>query len=75
MRKALSPDCLYCSDIDDNAEHTFFNCDRWATRRASLVADIRMIAPDNIVGAMLRREDVWDITQRQREKKGDLECL
>ena len=53
----MSADCLHCPDIEDNAEHTF-NCDRPATRRASLVADIITIAPDNIVRAMLRGKDV-----------------
>ena len=59
MSKALSTDCLYCPDVENNAEHTFFNCEKWATRIASLVADIRRIAPGNRVGAMPRREDVW----------------
>ena len=52
----MSADCLHSPDIQDNAEHTF-NCDRRATKRASLVADIGRIVPDYI-GAMLRGKDV-----------------
>ena len=48
-----------CIRDRNNAEHTFFNCDRLATRRASLVSDIGRITPDNIVGAMVREEDTW----------------
>ena len=39
-------------------EHTFFNSNKWATRTASLDADIEIIAPDNIVAAMIRGKDV-----------------
>ena len=51
MGKTLSADCL---GIEDNADHTFL----WATRRASLVADVGMITPYNIFRALLTEKDV-----------------
>ena len=53
-------------------DNTFFNYDSWVTRRASLVADMGMIAPDNIARAILRREDVWNHVTHYAEEKGDL---
>ena len=65
--------------IADNAEHTF-NCDRWATSRASLIVEMERIAPDNIVGTMLRGEDIWNHVAHYIEgillvKKRNLEHL
>ena len=42
--------------------------------------DIVRLAPDNIIGALVRREDVWKhVTHYAEEvlrvKKGDLECV
>ena len=53
--KALSADC---PGIENNAEHTFFNCDRWAINRASLVAGMEIIVLHNIIIAMARRENI-----------------
>lgn len=77
MGKALSADCLYFSGTEGNAEPSFFNCNILATRRASMVADMGMIAPDNIVGARLRKVDPCDTLRRGhlRMNKGDLERL
>lgn len=41
MGKAMSAEWL---TIEDNVQHTFFNCVTWSMRRASLVADIGTIA-------------------------------
>ena len=54
-------DCMYCLVIENNAENPFFNCDMWAMSRASLVADIGMIVPDNIARAMLRGEGCLEL--------------
>ena len=52
--------CIRDRYTEDNAKHTV--CNRWATRRTSLIWDIGTIAPDNMVGTMLREEDVCNHT-------------
>ena len=71
---------VYKRQTQDNVEHTFFNCDTWAKRKASLLADIGTTDADNIVGAMLRAEGVLNHMAHYLEgtlwlKKGDLERL
>lgn len=81
MGKVPSSDCLYCPGIPDTADHTFFNCERWHVRRASLSFEIGVVVtPDNIVGAMLQGEGTWNCVKRfaeglLRAKKVDLDQL
>lgn len=78
MGKSASMDCLYCPGVPDDAEHTFFDCDRWTPMRRSLEMDIGVFTPDNVVGVMLQTEDNWrnvaHYTQRiLQAKKVDLD--
>ena len=77
--KVASPACLYCPGVTDTARHTFFDCNRWHARRASLFAEIGVDeTPENIVGAMLQGEDNWNCVKHYvqsllRAKKVDLD--
>lgn len=77
--KTETQECLYCLGVADDANHTFFACDRWEQCRKSLQEDIgQLISPDNIVEAMLRGEDTWNRVTRfaeeiLRTKKIDLD--
>ena len=53
MERGLPPDCLCCSGVVNDAEHTFFKCKRLITKKASLMAEIDVIASrNNIDGSM-----------------------
>lgn len=79
MGKASTPMCIYCPDKIDDAEHTFFDCERWASDRRALVEySGRMLSPDAIVPKMLDCEETWNRVSRYatevlRTKKRDLD--
>ena len=45
--------CIYCEEMGDNAEHTFFHCIKWQDEKNILLEQIGEFIPDNIVDAML----------------------
>lgn len=56
-----SPFCDYCPQMEDDARHTFFECDRWSVERRLLCATLNAnVTPDNIVAFMLASQDGWD---------------
>lgn len=60
MGRKNSPKCDYCEE-DDNADHTFFQCDRWETERREMWSTLgEVCSPDNVVDVMLRSEVNWD---------------
>lgn len=59
MGRVQTAECKYCGHTRDDAEHTFFVCDRWRTKRLLLEEMTGNITPDNIIGLMLRNEDSW----------------
>ena len=59
MGKVVFPECVFCPDKQDNACHTFFDCDRWTIKKMALEAEIGEITPDNIVEKMLPNEESW----------------
>lgn len=57
-----SPYCDYCNSETDNAEHTFFTCNRWADQRLAVEIALGVrCTPDNVVGTMLVSQTNWDI--------------
>ena len=58
--KARSPDCVFCNRVADDAEHTFFSCERWDGLRQQLYADTGELSPDNIVREMLKSAGSWN---------------
>lgn len=59
MGKVRTKDCLYCGHDNDDAEHTFFNCEQWTDLRQRLEATEGALTPDNIIGVMLRSDESW----------------
>lgn len=78
MGKVNTPDCLYCVEREDNADHMFFTCSQWTTYRGQVEAELGPLTPDTIVGAMLASEDAWSriahyVEEILRMKKRDLD--
>ena len=67
MGKVVGPECVFCPDKQDNACHTFFDCDRWTIKKMALEAEIGEIMPDNVVKKMLQSEDRWNAVARYVE--------
>ena len=82
MKKVGSPECKYCGAEYEDAEHTFFDCDRWAEERAKLKSEVGHITPGNVIDTMLQSEELWDrlakyveAILRQKKKEEILERL
>ena len=67
MNRVRSPDCKYCGHERDDAEHTFFVCDRWTRLRRELETTVSSITPENIVGVMLQRTEWWRLVATYTE--------
>lgn len=61
FKRALDPKCEFCAgDYNDDAEHTFFECERWADLRLELSRNLQIeIEPENLLSCMLRDQDAW----------------
>lgn len=79
MGKCDTPLCLYEEhEVEDDAEHTFFRCIRWAANRGSLMREIGDITVENIVDAMVKNDESWNAISNYcecilRMKKQDLD--
>ena len=76
MGKVRSPACVYCEAVVDDAEHTFFACNRWSDERFELENTAGCLTPDTIVSVMTRKKENWDawayfVEKVLREKKAD----
>lgn len=60
MGKVRTPECKYCGYERDDAEHTFFVCDRWTDERQLVESQIGQMTPENIVALMLNNENWWN---------------
>ncbi|XP_022161493.1 uncharacterized protein LOC111027430 [Myzus persicae] len=60
IRKLDNPSCVDCLAPVDDAEHAFFQCDRWWRRRMELKATINdPFTPETVVGKMLESRYNW----------------
>ena len=78
MGKATSPSCIYGDSNEDDAEHTFFECNRWRELRARLEQQTGPLNSDNVIERMIRNENTWNliagyVERILRDKKKDLE--
>ncbi|GBP17633.1 Retrovirus-related Pol polyprotein from type-1 retrotransposable element R1 2 [Eumeta japonica] len=78
MGKINDPSCIYCDCINDDAEHTFFNCVRWQADMNSLRSQIGHFTTTNIIEKMLESERNWNkvkeyVERILRLKKADLD--
>lgn len=77
--KVETPQCIYGDSELDDAEHTFFQCTRWKSKRADLQNLVGHIAVDNVVKTMLNNEQNWCYVAKYvedilRKKKRDLDA-
>ena len=78
MGKTGSPNCIYCPGVLDDAEHTFFRCQRWERPRLEAMNRLGALSVDSVCEKMLEGEDIWDCMSRfvqgiLRTKKSDLD--
>lgn len=77
MSKVTTPECTYCGQAWDDAEHTFFVCDRWIEPRQRLETLLgTTITPDNVTTLMTTTTDAWTniasyVSSILRGKKAD----
>lgn len=61
FKKLDDPRCHDCHAVVDNAEHAFFDCDRWWRKRRELEVTIRRsIIPEMVVNNMFENRRNWD---------------
>ncbi|KAL7724879.1 hypothetical protein ACLKA6_016343 [Drosophila palustris] len=71
--------CIYGDADVDDAEHTFFRCQKWNEHRRTAESIMGPIEPENIVEKMLQRKESWDAVTTFAgnvllEKKRDLDA-
>ena len=71
----IDPGCIYCEEMSEEAEHTFFHCIKWQDVKSMLIEQIGEFTP-----AMLESEMKWIAVRRYVEcvlyrKKVELDTL
>ncbi|XP_039952125.1 uncharacterized protein LOC120769275 [Bactrocera tryoni] len=79
MGKVEEPSCPYNDATEDDAEHTFIECERWQGERTVVEGLVGPINADNVISVMLESETNWGIIQKYaatvlRIKKRDLDA-
>lgn len=80
MGKVASACCPYEDSLKDDAEHTFFHCDRWKREREELTRSIGVFTPDNLIPKMLenlknRKKVVTYAEKILKSRKEELENM
>ena len=77
--KVSNPSCVYCGGTNDDANHTFFQCDCWAAPRSTLEIEVGQLILENIIEVMLESEESWEkisafveMTLRQKKIEDNL---
>ena len=52
---------MQCGTDANDAEHTFFKCERWAELGAKLATEVGDVTPDNVIKIMLDSEKHWEV--------------
>ncbi|XP_073811858.1 uncharacterized protein [Musca autumnalis] len=78
MGKCSTPYCIYEEEVVDDAQHTFFKCNRWREQRQLLETEIGNVASGNIAIKMMETEANWKAVAKYAEyvlrtKKLDLD--
>lgn len=61
FKRARDDACVQCGGCD-TAEHTIFECDRWARARTRVCMRVgEKLSPDNMAGKMLEFEEGWNV--------------
>jgi hypothetical protein len=60
--KLDSPACWFCGHIPDDANHTLFECDAWASRRSRVNILLgSTISHENLILLMIKSQESWAI--------------
>jgi len=60
-----SPECLSCGAPEDDVEHTFFKCGRWARRLTELEVTVgEEVTPESTIPIMLNSREKWEAVAR-----------
>ncbi|XP_057324216.1 uncharacterized protein LOC130666909 [Microplitis mediator] len=75
-------DCPTCLGVDEDAEHTFFECPRFSATRSTVEKELNIrLTPENLVEQILSSEAAWkaisafaavvmkELRRRERERK------
>lgn len=78
MGKVDTDICIYGDNCVDDAQHTFFSCERWRIERNIVEREVGEITPENIINIMLASRRNWDsiaafVEKVLRSKKRDLD--
>lgn len=61
MNRWKSPSCNYCNDENDDAYHTFFECQRWKAHREVAEQQIgETLTVENIISNMVTTKEGWN---------------
>ncbi|XP_046628298.1 uncharacterized protein LOC124309088 [Neodiprion virginianus] len=67
LNRVRTSNLTYCGHERDDAEHTFFECNRWTELRQRLEAVVEGITPDKIVRVMLHSTERWQLVATYTE--------
>lgn len=78
--KAVSPACPYHDGDVDDAEHTFFVCERWRTLREELVSEVGQLRPETVVTLAMGDETTWRkiasfVSTVLKQKKKEMDAI
>lgn len=60
--KLDSPECWFCDDPNDDAEHTIFRCDAFNGRRREAETELETdLNPESLIQTMLVSKSNWDV--------------
>lgn len=69
FKRANSPNCPHCRDIQEDVEHVFFQCPRFRECRDRLERFLGIaVTPDNVVDCMLQSTDFWSAIAKYAEE-------
>ena len=76
MGKTGSPDCIYCTGVPNDAEHTFFRCTRWGRPNLDATRTLGVSSVDTVCLKIM--EGNWDCLSQfvqgvLQEKKSNLD--
>lgn len=61
FKRSIYAECIYCREtVEDNPEHTVFDCKRCSTEKNVCWEKIGMLSPRSIINAMLVCKENWN---------------
>ena len=60
MGKMIGPNCIYGNASIDDAEHTFFHCEKWRLETRNLEAKVGACTVEDLCKVILSSEKNWN---------------